>query len=66
MRNTLKTLQEKIIKLECYSHEPGSEVRGAVVNLLVKGLTEYTAKVDPESSGDDKEELPEIDDLNTL
>ena len=66
MSNTLKALREKITKLKCYSHEPGSEVRGKVTNLLVKGLTEYTAKVDMESSGDDKEEPLDVDDLNAL
>ncbi len=66
MSNMLKALQEKITKLKCYLHEPGSEVRGKVTNLLVKGLTEYTAKVDTESSGDDKEEPLDVDDLNAL
>ena len=41
-------------------------MRGEVTNLLVKGLTEYTAKVDMESSGDDKEEPLDVDDLNAL
>ena len=66
MKNTLKALQDKIIRLKCYSHEPGSEVRGEVTNILAKGLTDYTVRGDPEEAGDEPKEPLEVDDLDAL
>ena len=68
MKNTLKALQDKIIKLKCYSHEPGSEVSGKVMNILMKGLTEYLLGGNPslEEAGDEPKEPLEADDLDAL
>ena len=66
MWNTLKTLQDKILSLNCYLHEPGSEVRGEVPNMLVKGLIEYAAKADPESNEENAKEALEDNDLDAL
>ena len=66
MWNTLKTLQDKILSLNCYLHEPGSEVRGKVPNMLVKGLIEYAAKADPESNEENAKEALEDNNLDAL